>query len=230
MEEAYRAFDVHSMTVLPFVSRIAASVIFAQAQVAETPPAPASVPASVPAAASKAVSPPDPAKEPPPSGMVWIPGGEFSMGSIDPLARSDESPVHRVRVDGFWMDATEVTNAEFRQFVEATGYKTIAERPIEWDELKKQVAPGTPKPPDEMLVPGSLVFHQTEGAVEVGVGRPARAGGIPKAPAVRSKGRTTTLSCTSPSTTRSPTASGPGSVCPPKPNGSLLRAAGLTGV
>jgi hypothetical protein len=52
-----------------------------------------------------------------PPGMVWIPGGEFSMGSTDPLARPDESPVHRVRVDGFWMDATELTNADFRAFV-----------------------------------------------------------------------------------------------------------------
>ena len=43
-------------------------------------------------------------------GMVWIPGGEFRMGSTDPLARADEQPVHRVRVRGFWMDATEVTS------------------------------------------------------------------------------------------------------------------------
>ena len=91
-------------------------------------------------------------------GMVWIPGGEFRMGSTDPLARADEQPVHRVRVRGFWMDATEVTNGQFRAFVEATGYKTVAERPIDWEELKKQVPEGTPKPADEMLQPGSLVF------------------------------------------------------------------------
>ena len=90
--------------------------------------------------------------------MVWIPGGEFKMGSTDPLARPDESPVHRVRVDGFWMDETEVTNAQFAAFVAATGYKTVAERPIDWEELKKQTAPGTPKPDDAMLQPGSLVF------------------------------------------------------------------------
>ncbi|MEY3025202.1 MAG: Serine/threonine-protein kinase pkn1 [Planctomycetota bacterium] len=92
--------------------------------------------------------------------MVWIPGGEFRMGSTDPLARPDESPVHRVRVGGFWMDATEVTNAQFRAFVDATGYRTIAERPVDWEELKKQVPEGTPKPSDEMLQPGSLVFTQ----------------------------------------------------------------------
>jgi formylglycine-generating enzyme required for sulfatase activity len=99
-----------------------------------------------------------PDAQPAPAGMVWIPGGEFSMGSTDPLARPDERPVHRVRVDGFWMDITEVTNAQFAEFVNATGYKTVAERPVDWAELQKQVPPGTPKPPDEMLLPGSLVF------------------------------------------------------------------------
>jgi len=94
----------------------------------------------------------------PPKGMVWIAGGQFTMGSTDPLARPDESPTHKVQVSGFWMDATEVTNAQFRAFVEATGYKTLAERPVDWEELKKQVPEGTPKPADEMLQPGSLVF------------------------------------------------------------------------
>jgi formylglycine-generating enzyme required for sulfatase activity len=93
-----------------------------------------------------------------PPDMVWIPGGEFSMGSTDPLARPDEQPVHRVRVDGFWMDATEVTNAQFAAFVKATGYVTVAERKVDWEELKKQVPPGTPKPDDAALAPGSLVF------------------------------------------------------------------------
>ncbi len=91
-------------------------------------------------------------------GMVWIPGGEFKMGSTDRLARPDERPVHRVRVGGFWMDQTEVTNAQFAQFVKATAYKTVAERPVDWEELKKQVPAGTPKPDDSMLAPGSLVF------------------------------------------------------------------------
>lgn len=64
-------------------------------------------------------------------GMVWIPGGEFQMGSTDPLARPDEAPVHRVRVDGFWMDQTEVTNAQFAEFIAATNYKTVAERAVD---------------------------------------------------------------------------------------------------
>jgi sulfatase modifying factor 1 len=98
----------------------------------------------------------DPGTAPP--GMVWIPGGEFTMGGEDALARKNESPRHRVRVDGFWMDTTEVTNAQFRRFVEATGYVTVAERPIDWEELSKQLPKGTPRPPDEALRPGSAVF------------------------------------------------------------------------
>ncbi|MCA9310968.1 MAG: formylglycine-generating enzyme family protein [Phycisphaerales bacterium] len=99
--------------------------------------------------------------------MVWIPGGEFSMGSTDPLARPDESPIHRVRVDGFWMDVTEVTNAQFAAFVEATGYVTVAERPVDWDELKKQLPPGTPRPSDDVLQPGSLVFTPPDHPVDL---------------------------------------------------------------
>lgn len=102
-----------------------------------------------------------------PPGMVWIEGGEFSMGSTDPLARPDEAPVHRVRVDGFWMDTTELTNAKFAEFVKATGYKTVAERPVDWEELKKQLPPGTPKPDDKMLLPGSLVFTPPDQPVDL---------------------------------------------------------------
>ena len=93
-----------------------------------------------------------------PSGMVWIPGGEFTMGSDHPLARPDEKPLHRVHVDGFWIDATEVTNAQFAEFVEATGYVTTAERQPDLEEIMSQVPPGTPPPPKENLMPGSLVF------------------------------------------------------------------------
>ena len=102
-----------------------------------------------------------------PADMVWVPGGEFSMGSTDPLSRPDEGPVHRVRVDGFWMDVTELTNAQFAEFTKATGYKTIAERPVDWEELKKQVPAGTPKPADNMLVPGSLVFTPPDRPVDL---------------------------------------------------------------
>jgi len=79
-----------------------------------------------------------------PPGMVWVPGGEFVIGTDDKKSMPNERPAHRVYVDGFWMDATIVTNAEFGQFVAATSYKTVAERPVDWEELKKQVPPGTP--------------------------------------------------------------------------------------
>src|SRR5205823_1626421 len=59
-----------------------------------------------------------------PPGMVWVPGGEFTMGTDADLGWPDEKPAHRVRVSGFWIDQTEVTNAQFRAFVEATGYVT----------------------------------------------------------------------------------------------------------
>jgi formylglycine-generating enzyme len=101
------------------------------------------------------------------TGMVYLPGGEFTMGSTDPLARPDETPVHRVRVQGFWIDRTEVTNAQFADFVKATGYKTVAERPVDWEELKKQVPEGTPRPPDAVLEPGSLVFTPPDHPVDL---------------------------------------------------------------
>jgi len=102
-----------------------------------------------------------------PPGMVWIPGGEFTMGSpeSDELAHPVEQPSHKVTVAGFWMDATEVTNAEFAKFVEATGYVTLAEKDMDWEELKKQLRPGTPKPSDEQLKAGSMVFTPPAGAV-----------------------------------------------------------------
>jgi formylglycine-generating enzyme required for sulfatase activity len=95
-----------------------------------------------------------------PPGMVWIAGGEFDMGSTDGL--HDERPVHRVRVSGFFCDVTEVTNARFRAFVDATQYVTTAERAPTAEELLAQSPPGTPAPPPEMLVAGALVFDPTQ--------------------------------------------------------------------
>jgi sulfatase modifying factor 1 len=102
-----------------------------------------------------------------PPGMVWIPGGEFSMGGVGAEARPDEFPVHTVKVDGFWMDETEVTNAQFRKFADATGYLTTAERKPEWEELAKTLPPGTPKPDDSVLVAGSMIFVPTPGPVRL---------------------------------------------------------------
>src|SRR4051812_30824473 len=61
-----------------------------------------------------------------PVGMKWIPGGEFTMGTDDANSLPNERPAHRVRLDGYWIDETPVTNAQFRRFVEATGHVTTA--------------------------------------------------------------------------------------------------------
>ena len=100
-----------------------------------------------------------------PKGMVWIPGGEFSMGAMDPPASTeagmhgavDARPIHRVYVDGFWMDQTDVTNREFEEFVRATGYVTVAER--------KPRAEDFPGAPPENLVAGSVVFSPPDHSV-----------------------------------------------------------------
>src|SRR3954468_2689938 len=84
-----------------------------------------------------------------PEGMVWIPGGEFWMGSDEPEF-ADARPWHRVYVDGFWMDKTELTNEQFEKFVKATGYVTIAEKTPRAEDF--------PGAPPENLVAGSVVF------------------------------------------------------------------------
>jgi len=106
---------------------------------------------------------PNPAASPShnPPGMVWIPGGEFSMGAQDPPdindevgmnATQDSRPIHRVYVDGFWMDSTDVTNREFAEFVNATGYVTVAERTPKAEDF--------PDAPPENLVAGSSGCRQ----------------------------------------------------------------------
>jgi len=90
--------------------------------------------------------------------MVLIPAGTYTLGTDDQTAPGKERPAHKVQVDSFYMDRTEVTNRQFAEFVKATGYITVAERPVDWEEIKKQVPEGTPRPPDSVLRPGSLVF------------------------------------------------------------------------
>lgn len=97
-----------------------------------------------------------------PPDMVWIPGGEFTMGSDSQDAKKDEKPAHRVKLDGFWMDATPVTNKQFKAFVDATGYVTTAEKAPTLEEIMSQVPPGTPEPPPEALVAASLVFTPSD--------------------------------------------------------------------
>ncbi|WP_300435490.1 formylglycine-generating enzyme family protein [Christiangramia sp.] len=112
-------------------------------------------------------SPKKPSDTETPEGMVWIPGGTFVQGARknDEMAMNHEKPAHEVAVDGFFMDKNEVTNAEFQEFVEETGYVTVAEKPINWEEMKKQLPPGTPKPADSILQPGSLTFKKTKSSV-----------------------------------------------------------------
>ncbi len=98
--------------------------------------------------------------------MVFIPSGTFEMGADNNQASADEYPKHRVTLDGFWIDITEVTNAQFQQFVNATHYVTTAEKAIDWEQLKKQLPAGTPKPSDDALQPAALVFTTVQNDTE----------------------------------------------------------------
>ncbi|TDW52612.1 formylglycine-generating enzyme required for sulfatase activity [Flavobacterium sp. 270] len=102
-----------------------------------------------------------------PKGMVWIPGGEFSMGSnvedeslcsIKGVTK-DAAPIHRVYVDGYFMDQTEVTNEEYAAFVKATGYITVAEQKPTKEEF--------PTANEEDLITGSVIFTPTDSAVNL---------------------------------------------------------------
>tara|TARA_B100001093_G_scaffold450775_1_gene457786 strand:- start:7 stop:1071 length:1065 start_codon:yes stop_codon:yes gene_type:complete len=95
-------------------------------------------------------------------GMVLVQGGEFMMGGDGPDAKQDELPKHKVLVNSFWMDESEVTNDQFQEFIDATGYVTTAEKPIDWNEIKDMLPPGTPKPHDSLLAPSSLIFFETK--------------------------------------------------------------------
>jgi sulfatase modifying factor 1 len=132
------------------------------------------VPTEAPTSTSTAKTPPTgpkwtsatpPSGQSAPPGMAWIPGGEFSMGCEDPRGltcggpdpMNDARPIHRVAVDGFWIDRTEVTNDQFAAFVRATDYKTVAER--------APTAAEFPNAPPENLVAGSVVFTPPDGPV-----------------------------------------------------------------
>jgi formylglycine-generating enzyme len=144
---AWKTASTHSPNTSPIVA----------ASTATPPPRAANYLPTIP----NSVPPPSSA----PDGMAWIPGGEFSMGAQDSpdmnevgmQATTDSRPIHRVFVDGFWMDATDVTNEEFASFVKATRYVTVAER--------KPRAEDFPGAPPENLVAGSVVFSPTDHAV-----------------------------------------------------------------
>jgi formylglycine-generating enzyme required for sulfatase activity len=142
---------------------------------AVTPAAPASITPAIavagfirPRTPSSNHSPSSPrTPQSPHPGMVWIPGGSFRMGADNGQAQPDEYPKHTVTVSGFWIDRTEVTNAQFAAFVRATGYITTAEKAPDWNELKHQLPPGTPRPDDSLLVAASLVFVPSDHPVDL---------------------------------------------------------------
>ncbi len=92
------------------------------------------------------------------NGMVLILGGTFDMGGDNEQASTDEYPRHKVQASPFYIDVTGVTNAQFKKFVDTSGYLTTAEKKPDWEELKKTVPPGTVKPPDSVMVAAS--FHK----------------------------------------------------------------------
>ena len=117
--------------------------------------------------------------------MVWIPGGSFSMGSDDHYP--EEAPAHRVSVEGFWIDCSPVTNAQFQKFVKATGHRTLAERPADPADY-----PGADA---ALLAPASIVFVPPPGSVSQGdpyrwwVYRPGAHWRHPEGPGSSIKGR-----------------------------------------
>ena len=151
--------------------------------------------------------------------MIQIPGGTFRMGSDRHYP--EEAPVHRVTVDGFWMDRTPVTNREFRRFVEATGHVTVAET--------KPDPKDYPGALPHMLKAGSLVFSPPDHPVDLRdwsqwwsftFGATWRR---PYGPAHRSRASTSIRSCMWPTRMPRPMRHGPESRCRPRPNGSLRR-------
>ena len=102
-----------------------------------------------------------------PQGMIWVEGKTFLQGAkdSDKYAMLREKPAHKVTVDGFYIDITEVTNKQFKKFIDATKYITVAERKIDWKEMKTQLPANTPKPHDSILQPGSLIFNKNVNAV-----------------------------------------------------------------
>ena len=153
---------------------------------------------------------------------VALPGGVFAMGSD--AHYPEEAPVHRVRVGAFAIEPVTVTNARFAAFVKATGWTTVAERPLDPADY--------PGAPPENLQPGSMVFTGTDGPVDLRhlsqwwSWTPGACWHQPEGPAARSSGARTTRWCTSPTRTRRRTPPGRVAGCRPRPSGSTPPAAG----
>ena len=116
---------------------------------------------------AESTSPKDASEIITPKGMVWVEGKTFLQGAkeADKYAMPREKPLHKVTVEGFYIDITEVTNKQFKKFIDATKYITVAERKIDWEEMKIQIPANTPKPHDSILQPGSLIFNKNVTAV-----------------------------------------------------------------
>ena len=100
-------------------------------------------------------------------GMALIPAGTLHMGGDNEQADENELPKHTVEISAFYIDITELTNREFKTFVDSTGYVTIAERDVKWEDLAKDLPPGTPRIADSLLQAGSVVFQMTEQPVRL---------------------------------------------------------------
>jgi formylglycine-generating enzyme required for sulfatase activity len=151
----------------------------------------------------------------PAKGMTWVPGGTFAMGSEH--FYPEEHPVRPVAVEGFWIDRSPVTVAQFRRFVTETRYVTVAERPLDPADY-----PGVEP---AALVPGSLVFHKTPGPVDLRDVRSEPAGTARRGPARARPDATAIRSPTSPTRTPRRTRRGPARSFRPRPSGSARRAA-----
>ena len=149
--------------VLPLIVLAGAAAVLMAAMLIPT--------GSTPAAAPVVVEPPGTA----PEGMVWIPGGTFQMGNADPAHNQrDEAPVHAVTLDGFWMDATEVTNRQFKEFVDATGYVTVAEQRIDPEDFRGQIPDeAIAAIPKENLDPASICFNSNFDPAAIDKSNPA---------------------------------------------------------
>ena len=168
---------------------------------------------------------PSPVGDPAAGDLVWIPGGTFVMGSD--AHYPEEAPARDVEVGGFWMARTTVTNAAYSAFVEATGYVTVAERPLDPADF-----PGAPA---ENLVPGSMVFTGTPGPVDLRhlnqwwTWTPGARGAIPTGRAATSPVGVTTRWCTSRTRTPRPTRLGRVSCCPQRRSGNARRGGASRG-
>ena len=159
-----------------------------------------------------------------PTVSSWIPAQTYTMGSDRHYP--EEGPVHQVSVDGFWIETHQVTNAQFEAFVDATGYSTVAERPLDPADF-----PGAPA---ENLQPGSMVFTTYGRAGESppssicgGPGLLAHPGGIPKAAGHPSADAKIIQSSMSPMRTPRRTRTGPAGACRARPSGKPLHGADL---